>query len=216
VEIDTIESNNVVFKTKITVNKRNLVFPVQTSLVTLVLPLIVSLLIYIIFIIIPDESFVSIIKSLYTLELSIILGTAFVLIVSLYWYYYWKKNFSSDNIINMSIDKTKQILEISRDVGSNQSIDAYEIPLEFLINIIIGRSSEGQADGWSINLFIRNRNPKKNPETYSIFVLNDQGLIGLYKIAQELQVLLNTLDLQNILRISDLFLRKVKEKDENI
>jgi hypothetical protein len=154
--------------------------------------------------------------SLYTLELSILLGTIFIMIVSLYWFYYWKKNFSSDNIINMSIDKNEQIFEVSRDVGSNHSIDAYKIPLEFLINIIIGRSSDGHADGWSINLFLRNRNPKKKPETHSIFVLNDQGLIGLYKIAQELQNLLKTLELQSTLRITDLFLRKVKEKEEKI
>ncbi|MHA1983744.1 MAG: hypothetical protein ACW967_05285, partial [Candidatus Hodarchaeales archaeon] len=59
-EIDTIESNNVVFKTKITVNKEILAFPVQTFLITLILPLFFCLLIYFLFVIFPSVSFLSI------------------------------------------------------------------------------------------------------------------------------------------------------------
>ena len=106
------------------------------------------------------------------------------------------------------------MIEVSRDVGSKYKVDSYKIPLDLLINIIIGRSVDGKADGWSINLFIKNRKPRKSPIVHSVFVLNDEGLNGLYNIGQEIKESLQKMNLQAILRISDLFLRKVKEKEK--
>ena len=116
-EINTIEANNSFFKTKIIIDKKTLVFPTQKTLITLILPLVLSLLVYAFFVIFPTNNFLSIIKPLYTLELSIFLGTILVLFIMLYWYcnkssglpftnrLYWGNHFLESRISHNKVSK---------------------------------------------------------------------------------------------------------------
>lgn len=209
------ESNNSIFNGKVTINKSHLVFPVNSSIFTLAIPMILSLIVYGILFIFPESTFSSTLNSIYNLEVAVIIGLILTILVALYWLRYWKINFTENTIINIMINKSDQIIEFSRDVGERKMLDSYKIPLDYLINLVIGRSTDGKADGWSLNLYIRNQQNKKKPDIYSVFIVNDEGLEDLYKFGQEIRTILEKMELLNLLRISDLFLRKVKDKLEN-
>ncbi|OLS27876.1 MAG: hypothetical protein HeimC3_01700 [Candidatus Heimdallarchaeota archaeon LC_3] len=208
------ESNNSFFNGNITINKNYLVFPVNSSIFTISIPMILSLIVYGILVIFSESVFSSLLNSIYTLEVAVILGTFLTLLVCLYWYRYWKLNFTQNNVINITINKSDQIVEFSRDVGERKKLDSYEIPFDYLINLVIGRSADGNADGWSLNLFIRNQQNRKKQDIFSVFIVNDEGLEDLYKFVQEMRIILEKMELSSFLRISDLFLRKVKERQE--
>ena len=208
------ESNNSFFNGNVTINKNYLVFPVNSTILTVITPLILSLIIYGFFIIFPESFLSSIFNSIYTFELAIFLGVIVSLLVCVYWYRYWKMNFNYNNVINITINKPEQFVEFTRDVGERKKMDSYKIHFDFLINLIIGRSADGNPDGWSLNLFIRNQRNKNKQDVFSVFIVNEEGIDDLYKFGLEIRSILEKMELVSLLRISDLFLKKVKEKQE--
>ena len=131
------ESNSSFFNGNVTINKNYLVFPVNSSILTILFPFFLSLIVYGIFFIFPESFLSSIFDSVYTLEVAMLLGSSVSILVCIYWFRFWKVNFNHHNVINITINKSEQYVEFTRDVGERKNLDSYKIHFDFLINLII-------------------------------------------------------------------------------
>ncbi|MFW9929681.1 MAG: hypothetical protein ACFFD1_09840 [Candidatus Thorarchaeota archaeon] len=214
-DVNKFDSNRL--QAIITIEPNNLVFPVHSILLTTLIPPIFFFFSYELINLFPDLFLIPKITDIYNFDVAIILGLVGFSIVTVYWYWVWKKYYYYENTFNFDLDKQENLVLITRNTPMSNGIDSYKFPLDGLKNIIIGQSTDGNAIGWSIVISLLKKSRKRvKLENFSLYVVNDDSLLDLYEIGLELKSYLSQMDLLPLLRISDIFLRKVKEKQESI
>ena len=207
--IEIFNTTNDVFDSKITIVPEELVFPTSLAIMTIILPSIICFSLLTFDVGLNFSKSLALISFLFNINWNTLIGIIIDVIVSIYWYMHWKTYYTNNTVIRIQINQKENIFLLTKAIKEH-TIDSYDYPLNTVKSVLITGSGEGNANGWSIVLAL----PYKNKiNLYTVFVVNDNALKDFYLVGLKLKEGLARMEKLKLLRISDTFLRKVKEKN---
>lgn len=210
--VEILNTTNEYFESKISIEPQELVFPTSLAIVTSILPSILCFSLLVLDISFNFSNSIALLNFLFDINWNTLIGLILGTIICIYWYIHWKTYYTSTNIIRIKIDQKENIFLLTKDI-KDHTIDSYDFPLNKVRNILITRSEASNANGWSIVLALPY---KTKTHLYTVFIVNDDALGDFYKVGLKLKDGLGQLNLLKLFRISDTFLREVKEKKLDI
>ncbi|MHA2364986.1 MAG: hypothetical protein ACXAC7_13600 [Candidatus Hodarchaeales archaeon] len=195
------ESNSEKLKATLEIPKGELVFPKSHALVVLGIPYTIVILLVMFRSIILDIFDNNIMNVILDPAFLIFLGFTGMLIIGIYYYIIWKREYQLGTRLFIEIDHVEEIVQLKQESNSGFR-DEVAIPLKDIKQIIFGRSPYG-PDGWSC-IFLHTENQKT-----ALFTVNKEALDGIYEFAQLIKSHLKAQDMLPLLRLSEALLKNL-------
>lgn len=201
--IDKFSSKNNL-KVILEIPENELVFPKSLVIIYLGMPYTAVFLLVFLRSFLVDftqsTSLMNIVIVLFDPVLLVLLGFIAMLIIGIYYYFVWTREYKNSIILTIEINEKNIILNQQSNFGFKDNLT---IPFKSIKQIIFGRSPHG-ADGWSTVLLITDN--KKIP----LYIVNNFGIAGMYEFALIIKDYLINQEKLSILRLSESFLKNYK------